>query len=80
VPKFKEYHEKARKIHMRLQLILEFEEAVPDLTCKSATSSDFSPQNFIKQKEIIQLIKGLKMQHEFLFEVESTMQAFREIK
>jgi hypothetical protein len=71
VTKFKEYTEKARKIHQRLQLIFDFEEAT------EPTEKD---PDFIKQKEIQQLINSLKMQQEFLFEFETTSHAYLETK
>ena len=72
---FKDYMDKARKIHQRLFQMQDFE-LPPELEDMSGDDK----QQFISQKEISDLINALKMQHEFLNETETTHQLYTRVK
>ena len=75
VHEFKDYLERARKMHQRLCQMQEFE-LPPGLEALSGEDR----QNFVSQKEIGDLINALKMQHELLNETETTHELYRRVK
>ncbi len=65
---FKEYLEKVKKINQKIRIINDFE------------AYELDSQNGIKSKDIQDLIDALKMQHDFIFEVESVHKIWVQVK
>ncbi len=65
---FKEYHEKLKKLYAKIRQIYDFE------------AYDLDPNNSLKTKDIQDLIDALKLQHDFIHEVEALQKLYQALK
>jgi len=65
---FKEYLEKAKKIHHKLRLIHDFE------------GYDLDSANNLRSKDIQELMEALKFQHDFIYETEQVYKLYLNLK